>query len=482
MPRPDMVAVLGDGAPARGPARKALRDLRWRQRQTGRATYVLSLDAATTLDLGQNVRGEVDGTGTGGTVWPAAHALARYLARRDCAGWTCLDLGCGTGVAGLAAAALGAKVVALTDLPCALAGARANVLKNARVLGDATIEVCALDWAAPEASRAFDALPSGTACFDVVLAAECVLPKLYPLEPLVACLDAVVGPSTEALVAVELRTWHEFDPKQRFWDLCSERGLRVDAIPHSDFDPAFVADDLEIWRVRRGPARVTGEGIVCARWDAAAVHLEITVASGTYSLETAEKSTVCGRTWPAALAACRAISQGLWPMKHEARVLELGAGCGVVATYLARRGCAVTATDRATSLPGLAATLLANGVRDQVEVRALDWAAAPASLAPPPHIAAPLLPPPTAAFLLPPHIAAPLLPPPTAAFLLPPTACAAAPTAAAPTAAASASAPALGPPRYQCAPRLGGPRTTTRLCTGRRMNLDPPVTPLYGPY
>lgn len=378
-----MVAVLGDGAPARGPARKALRDLRWRQRQTGRATYVLSLDAATTLDLGQNVRGEVDGTGTGGTVWPAAHALARYLAWRQMpAGWTCLDLGCGTGVAGLAAAALGAKVVALTDLPGALAGARGNVLKNARALGGATVEVCELDWAAPGASRAFAALPSGTACFDVVLAAECVLPKLYPLEPLVACLGAVVGPSTEALVAVELRTWHEFDPKRRFWDLCAERGLRVDAIPQGDLDPAFVADDLEIWRVRRGPARVTGEGIVCARWDAAAVHLEITVASGTYSLETAEKSTVCGRTWPAALAACRAMSQGLWPMKPKARVLELGAGCGVVATYLARRGCAVTATDRATSLPGLTATLLANGVRDQVEVRALDWAAAPASLAP----------------------------------------------------------------------------------------------------
>ena len=66
MTRPDMVSVLSQGeSPC---AQKALRDLKWRQRQTGKTIYELEVDADHTLILKQNLASENDGTGTGGTV------------------------------------------------------------------------------------------------------------------------------------------------------------------------------------------------------------------------------------------------------------------------------------------------------------------------------------------------------------------------------------------------------------------------------
>ena len=150
MTRPDMVSVLSEGTSKC--AQKAMRDLKWRQRQTGKTEYELEINADHTLVLQQNLASENDGTGTGGTVWPACVMLARYLAkRRFPSGWTCLDLGTGTGAAGLAAAALGASTVALTDLSHALDGARVNVERN-----NLKAEVFALDWSNPRDSKAFD--------------------------------------------------------------------------------------------------------------------------------------------------------------------------------------------------------------------------------------------------------------------------------------------------------------------------------------
>ena len=75
-----MVSVLSEGTSKC--AQKAMRDLKWRQRQTGKTEYELEVNADHTLTLKQNLGSENEGKGTGGTVWPAAHMLARYLAKR----------------------------------------------------------------------------------------------------------------------------------------------------------------------------------------------------------------------------------------------------------------------------------------------------------------------------------------------------------------------------------------------------------------
>ena len=74
--RPSMVDVLRRGAAGAkgGVGARALRDLSWRQTYAGAATYELDLACGATLSLRQTKRGELEGLGTGGTVWPAAPA------------------------------------------------------------------------------------------------------------------------------------------------------------------------------------------------------------------------------------------------------------------------------------------------------------------------------------------------------------------------------------------------------------------------
>ena len=73
----------------------------------------------------------------GGTVWPSAAALCRWMCdHATCVrGANVLELGCGTGVCGLFAAALGAKHTVLTDgsrrlLALSMANREANMLRG----------------------------------------------------------------------------------------------------------------------------------------------------------------------------------------------------------------------------------------------------------------------------------------------------------------------------------------------------------------
>eukprot|EP00741_Cyanophora_paradoxa_P003399 tig00000704_g3302.t1 len=78
---------------------------------------------ALSLCVVQRARGEY-----GNYIWPSARILAEYLWRRRelVEGRTVLELGCGVSLPGLAAAALGAKRVLLTDLD------DADLLENVR--------------------------------------------------------------------------------------------------------------------------------------------------------------------------------------------------------------------------------------------------------------------------------------------------------------------------------------------------------------
>jgi predicted nicotinamide N-methyase len=88
--------------------------------------------------------------------------------------------------------------------------------------------------------------------FDLVLVSDCVLPKLYPIEPLVQALDELlVKPSAMALLSYEERYYPEYDPKERFCELARQYNLTVETIPRAEHDPVYSVDDIEIWRVRR---------------------------------------------------------------------------------------------------------------------------------------------------------------------------------------------------------------------------------------
>ncbi|MCB9889883.1 MAG: methyltransferase domain-containing protein [Planctomycetes bacterium] len=87
-------------------------------------------------------------------VWPAAIGLARALVRSGrLAGVRVLDLGCGLGVPGCQAAALGADVTFVDRESDALAFARWNAAAQA---GAGRIEATELDWSSATVAAPFD--------------------------------------------------------------------------------------------------------------------------------------------------------------------------------------------------------------------------------------------------------------------------------------------------------------------------------------
>lgn len=170
-----------------------------------------------------------------------------------------MDLGAGTGVAGIVAAALGAEAF-LTDQEQLLflmqenadrAQAKPEAKREKPKASDATtagvacgeIRVLTYDWGKDDASL--------SPPVDIVLVSDCVLPKLYPIEPLVDAIDRLSGPDTVTIMSYEHRHYPEFDPRRRFEELAAAKGLVKTVIPQARQHPIFSADDIEIWEVQR---------------------------------------------------------------------------------------------------------------------------------------------------------------------------------------------------------------------------------------
>ncbi|KZV65514.1 S-adenosyl-L-methionine-dependent methyltransferase [Peniophora sp. CONT] len=107
------------------------------------------------------------GPGCGGITWPAGEVLTRYLARRGpdaLAGTRVLELGSGTGLVGLLAGALGARVY-ITDQAPLLATMEKNIALNSMIAPN--VSAVELNWGEPLSAEL-----SGP--YDLILAADCV--------------------------------------------------------------------------------------------------------------------------------------------------------------------------------------------------------------------------------------------------------------------------------------------------------------------
>lgn len=120
-------------------------------------------------------------------LWPSARGLCRWIVRRG--GWTgvpVLELGCGLGLAGLAAAALDAELTQTDYEPGAVAAARANAVQN----GVPGIRFETVDW------RSWD-LPGQ---WPVVLGSDLAYERASHV-PLLRVLDRVLAPGGAAYLA-----------------------------------------------------------------------------------------------------------------------------------------------------------------------------------------------------------------------------------------------------------------------------------------
>ena len=170
--------------------------------------------------------------GAGDIVWPASKALARMLAHVPSltAGKRVLELGCGLGASGLAAASAGASSVVLTDRDEALLE-RASDAAKANDFPDGQVSTALLNWEAdaPTVARAIGDQP-----FDLVIGAdllydEAMAKQLAKLLSSLLPLPTSDAPPVRVLLA---------DPEQRpnrelFAAACAEAGLSVadDVLP-----------------------------------------------------------------------------------------------------------------------------------------------------------------------------------------------------------------------------------------------------------
>ena len=134
----------------------------------------------------------------------AAIGLARYLEhtyqQAGLTGLRVLELGCGTALVSLAAAALGAAVVA-TDTPECLETATAPNLERNRAALRGTVEARELIWGATPLEPHFGA---GIGWWDLVVASD-IIYRAEHVAQLLDSLRGVVGPGRIALIAFDRR-------------------------------------------------------------------------------------------------------------------------------------------------------------------------------------------------------------------------------------------------------------------------------------
>ena len=93
------------------------------------------------------------------------------------------------------------------------------------------------------------------ASFDILLVSDCVLPKLYPIEPLVNALDECMAESTIAFLTFEYRYYPEYDPKTFFTNLALKKGLHIRQVPLEEQHSIYSVDDIEVWEIRRNDSQ-----------------------------------------------------------------------------------------------------------------------------------------------------------------------------------------------------------------------------------
>lgn len=163
-----------------------------------------------------------------------------------------LEIGSGTGAVGLSAALLDAKLVVLSDVSIVKPFLRKNLHICRQTYPDISAEVETYDWSSSAdllLSKYHTVRPNP----DIILISDCILPRLYPIEPLVQAISDLSGPNTTIYISYEHRYYEEYNPKSRFWSLMTEKRFQLRALSPEEYNPLYRANDIEIWEVTQMP-------------------------------------------------------------------------------------------------------------------------------------------------------------------------------------------------------------------------------------
>lgn len=249
--------------------------------------YTLELTPEVQLEMQQmpfisaehakEAKASSDGSCTASTVWDAGIVLAAHVyhsatrastqknvdAASSATSMRCLDLGSGTGIVGLAAAASGAfTTVVLTDLPSVVPLLQQNTALNAAVLGrgdsssssssegagGCEVVSRALSW---DDERQLAEVLGAHGPFDLITGGDLVF-RPQVVAPLLTALSALAGKHTAFLTTVSLI--HSPETIRLFVQAAREAGFEVDRIDdtaESAVPEGLVSPEVRILRLRR---------------------------------------------------------------------------------------------------------------------------------------------------------------------------------------------------------------------------------------
>jgi predicted nicotinamide N-methyase len=164
-------------------------------------------------------------------IWPAARMLAKILIRETLDENVALELGCGLGVAGLVALARGLEVVFSDYDACALKFAAENALSN----GYDRFRTRQLDFRDPPPDLRVP----------LVLGSDLIY-EARKVEPLIACLKAVLLPGGRALLTDQDRI-----PTEVFQSALTDAGFTVTTQPTKAGEPGGLRRKGTLYRVHR---------------------------------------------------------------------------------------------------------------------------------------------------------------------------------------------------------------------------------------
>lgn len=244
------------------------------------ATFVREIERndESVLRIHQEEKGDV-----GVVVWDAALVLLYYLDKENdrqkgdfLRGRTIVELGAGTGVLSISAAARGALVVS-TDLKDLVDLMRKNAEENRTLITDAEgkLECVALDWAEelPEELTRTLRLWSATGSAsdggsdrariststsvsvltfpDMIFVSDCVYYE-SSVDALVKTLASLTGPKTLVLISIEDRTSEEkVRVRTRFLRGIEKADFQIARVGFDDMDDTFRSPDIHILMMKR---------------------------------------------------------------------------------------------------------------------------------------------------------------------------------------------------------------------------------------